>query len=119
MDSMADDEYECFSCNRRFKSRVFNISREWERVHFEYSIPEVEIEGSYGLECYCSLQCLAARRVEVMAKEGVPIRRPGVEPIEICAKCGGFVDMAEFHLTYLEDEQIYKGTFPVQVVDID
>ncbi|CAG9219342.1 hypothetical protein BCAR13_410049 [Paraburkholderia caribensis] len=116
MSSIPDDEYECLTCNRRFNSRVFNISREWERVDFECLIPEVEIEGSYGLECYCSLQCLVARRAEVMAREDVPIRRPGLEPIEICAKCGGPVDMTDCHLTYVEDETIDQWMFEVQVV---
>lgn len=119
MSSIPNDEYECFTCDRRFKSRAFSISREWDRVHFEYSLPEVEIEGAYGLECYCSLECLTARRTDVMAQENVPIRRPGLEPVEICAKCGGPVDMTEFHLTYVEDETVRRGMFEVQVVSLD
>jgi len=119
MNSMAHDEYQCFSCSKRFRSRVFSITREWECVHFEYYLPEIEIENSCGLECYCSFECLSERRAEVMKREGVPIRRPGLEPIEICAKCGGPVNMAEFHLTYLEDEGLHRGTFGIQTVDVD
>jgi hypothetical protein len=109
MSSIAEDEFECFTCNKKFKKRVFEISREWDCVDFKKAIPEVEIEGAYGLECYCSWSCLETRRAEVMASEGVPIRRPGLEPFEICAKCGGPVDMAKFHLAYVEEETITEG----------
>ncbi len=100
MNTLAEGEYECFTCSVRFKWRVFSITREWERVHFGKALPEIEIVGAEGLECYCSKPCLARRRDEVMVREGVPIRYPDIVPVERCAKCGGPVDMSEFHLTY-------------------
>lgn len=102
METLDEDDYECFTCNRIFKGRVFEIAREWERVHFSESIPEVEIEDSRGLECYCSQLCANLRREEVMAREGVPIRHPGLGPIEPCSKCGAPIDMTQFHVTYVD-----------------
>ncbi|TCG02932.1 hypothetical protein BZM27_52185 [Paraburkholderia steynii] len=54
-----------------------------------------------------------------MASEGVPIRRVGTTPIEMCAKCGGPVDMSEFHLAYLEDESKIEGLFQARTVSLD
>ncbi|MGT2476484.1 hypothetical protein [Paraburkholderia terrae] len=101
MESPDEDDYECYTCDRMFNGRVFQVCREWDRVHFEYDPPEVEISDATALECYCSQACMDARCSLVMANEGVPIRLPGLGPIERCAKCGGPVDMAEYHKTYL------------------
>jgi hypothetical protein len=119
MGAISDDEYECFTCLKRFRGRVFNNSPEWERVHYGAEIPEVEIEDAWGLECYCSRSCQKARRAEVMAREDVPIRRPGIGPLEMCAKCLGPVDMTEFHLTYIEDETVDESTFVSRTVNLD
>ncbi len=118
MDSF-DDEYECFTCKRRFRVSVFSISREWERVDYRGEMPSVEIVGSYGLECYCSQACAAARRHLVMVKEGVPIRCPGIGPLELCAKCRAPVEMDEFHLTYVESHEVHVSGFIRRTVDID
>ncbi|WP_233886395.1 hypothetical protein [Paraburkholderia flagellata] len=106
---ISDDEYECFTCGRIFTTRVFEITREWDRVHYCTILPEVEVEEAYGLECYCSQACLVARRANVMANESVPIRPAGLEPIETCARCAGPVDMSEFHLAYVESETMMNG----------
>ncbi|MBB5463681.1 hypothetical protein [Paraburkholderia sp. Cpub6] len=119
MNSIPEDEYECFTCNIRFKGRVFSITREWERVDFTKSLPVIEIADAEGLECYCSRACLEKRRDEVMAKEGVPIRYPDIGPVESCAKCAEPVDMTEFHLTYLQDESVDEGTFVSRTIDVD
>ena len=118
MQSPSDDEYQCFTCKRVFRSPVFDISRGWERTHFNDEIPSVEIEDSYGLECYCSRACLDARRHLVMHDAGVPIQRPGIGPIESCAKCGGPVDMAEFHLTYVESKEVAVNDLILKPVDV-
>ncbi|WP_277183299.1 hypothetical protein [Caballeronia sp. BR00000012568055] len=102
METLDSDSYQCFTCDRIFSGRVFEIAREWERVHFSDGIPEAEIEDSWGLECYCSQLCADLRREEVMAREGVPIRHPDLGPIEPCSKCGFPIDMTQFHLTYVE-----------------
>jgi hypothetical protein len=82
MSAIADDEYECYTCLKRFKGRVFNIGREWERVHYGAEIPEIEIEDAWGLECYCSHSCQEARRAGVMALEDVPILRQELDPLK-------------------------------------
>ncbi len=102
METMDSDDYQCFTCDRIFRGRVFEIAREWERVHFSENIPDVEIEGSYGIECFCSQLCTDLRREEVMAREGVPIHHPDLGPIEPCSKCGAPIDMTQFHLAYVE-----------------
>jgi hypothetical protein len=119
MVQFADDEYECFTCKRRFRTSVFSIVREWNRVDYSGELPSVEITESYGLECYCSQTCLNLRLVIVMASEGVPIRRPGLGPVESCAKCRALVDMEEFHLTYLESYEVHETNFIVRTVDVD
>lgn len=119
MATIPTDEYECFTCQIRFKGRVFSIAREWERVHFGKALPEVEIVDADGLECYCSKICLEQRCEEVMAREEVPIRRPDIGPVERCAKCGGPVDMCEFHLAYIEDEYVDEGTCGSRTIDVD
>lgn len=118
MESLADDEYQCFNCNRIFRGRVFEVTGEWNRTHFEDELPSVEVEGSVGLECYCSRRCLDARLRLVMAAEGVPIRHPGIGPIEKCAKCNGPVDMTRFHLTYLEDCVEYATTLELDYLAV-
>jgi hypothetical protein len=68
MESPADDEYQCFTCNRRFRGHVFEVVKEWDRMHFENEPPSVEIEGSTGLECYCSKRCLDARLADLPSR---------------------------------------------------
>jgi hypothetical protein len=95
---------------------VFEVSREWKRVHFGKGLPEVEITDSISIEYYCSDVCLAISRADVMEHAGVPIRPTGIGPIEACAKCRGPVDMTEFHLTYVEEEYIVDESFGVKPV---
>lgn len=116
MDQFDEDEYECFTCRRRFHSAVFSISREWNRVHYDSVVPEVEITGSEGLECYCSEACAASRRSLVMANESVPISYPDIGPVETCSKCRAPVDMAEFHVTYLESYDVHRGANALETV---
>jgi hypothetical protein len=69
MDQLDGDEYECYTCKQRFRSASFSISREWNRVNYAGDEPEVEIQGSEGLECYCSQACATSRRDLVMERE--------------------------------------------------
>jgi hypothetical protein len=75
-------------------------------------MPSLVIEEHHWLEQYCSERCREARLETVMAREAVPIRRPGLGPIELCAKCRSPVDMSRLHLTYLETKYIdEQGAF--------
>ncbi|WP_125477820.1 hypothetical protein [Caballeronia terrestris] len=59
-----------------------------------------------------------ARTLEVMKRENTPIRRPGIGPIELCARCQGVVDMSHFHLTYLKSEGVWNdGDFDTPEID--
>jgi hypothetical protein len=71
METLDDNSFECFTCSRIFTGRVHEITREWERTDFGGELPEIEIVGSCGLECYCSRSCLDARCRLVMANEGL------------------------------------------------
>ena len=72
-----------------------------------------------GLECYCSRDCLDARRPVVMAAEKVPTQWPGIGPVEACAKCGGPVDMTCFHRTYLESCSKHESDFVLNTLSVE
>ena len=40
----------------------------------------------------------------------VPNQRPGVGPVEVCARCWGPGDMSNWHLVFLESDTNTKGT---------
>jgi hypothetical protein len=110
--------YQCVTCRTIFDNPVFEIVREWERVDYAEVMPCFEIESSEAIECYCSSTCMDARTPEVMKREDTPIRRPGIGPIELCARCQGVVDMSHFHLTYLKSKGVWKdGEFDTPEID--
>jgi hypothetical protein len=42
-----------------------------------------------------------------------------MEPIDLCAKCRAPVDMTEFHLTYVESEEVHENSIAIRTVDMD
>lgn len=119
---MSDDddlEFECESCGKMFSGVLFAIDREFERVAFAAGeLPVVSISGSENIANFCSADCRKKGRESVMRAEGVPIQRVGLGPIETCAKCGGPVDMTGWHLTYLDSDTRFEGSYP-QPLDVD
>ena len=114
MDANVDIEFECETCGVMFREMVYEVAKEIDRVHYrESEVEEVEIHGSENLANFCSKQCRSASLVTVMSREGVPIKRVGVDPIEPCAKCGGPVDMSDYHLTYVEQDIKFLPTSTV------
>ncbi len=99
-------EFECMNCGKMFTRKWYDLSRTYERVHYKSPtlLDEVEIEDAEGIGTFCSQQCLDVGRAPVMRDEGVPIpsARPGIGPVESCAKCSGPVDMSDWHLTYTD-----------------
>jgi len=99
-------EFECMACSKMFSRLWFDISRSYDRVHYKHprAPDEVEVSMSEGIGIFCSAACLEASRDRVMRDQGVliPRVRPGIEPIECCAKCAGPVDMSDWHLTFSE-----------------
>jgi hypothetical protein len=117
--SHTEDQCECFHCRQIFKSPIFETACEWNRVVYSDGLPSVEIEEHQWLEQYCSEGCRNARLDVVMAREDVPIRRPGLGPIELCAKCRRPVDMSRLHLTYLETRYFIDEHDGLTPVDAD
>jgi hypothetical protein len=114
-----ENQCQCFHCNQTFESPVFETACEWNRVLYSDGLPSLEIEEHHWLEQYCSERCREARLETVMAREAVPIRRPGLGPIELCAKCRRPVDMSRLHLTYLETKYLIDEHGGFTPVDAD
>lgn len=106
-------QFECETCGSLFQDRLFDISREYERVIFNGANDpdEIEIADSESIANFCSSTCRDLGKIAAMAVKCVPIPpvRPGIGPIESCAKCKGPVDMADWHLTYVEGELDTSG----------
>jgi hypothetical protein len=114
-----DMEFECESCGVMFKETLYGIDREQNKVIFcDKGLLEVDIRSSENIANFCSHSCRERGREAVMRKEQVPERRVGVEPIEPCAKCGGPVDMSDWHLTYVESDTRFTGDVG-DTLDID
>ena len=101
-----DTRYECYACDRAFRSRVFSLNRQFERVTFGSPMPIVSVEHADGLACYCSASCMNLHYPREMVKQQVPIPalQPDVGPVEVCAICKGPVDMTRLHLTFILEE---------------
>lgn len=106
-------QFECETCGTMFQDRLFDISREYERVIFNRpSLPdEIEIADAENIANFCSSVCRELGKVAVMAVQRVPIPpvRPGIGPVESCSKCKGPVDMADWHLSFVEGELDTSG----------
>lgn len=118
MSAINSEVYECFHCGCAFRTTIFEVIREMDRVHFETDPPMVEVREAEGLECYCSRTCLDAHAPIIMARERTPISHPGIGPVEVCARCQGPVDMTRFHLTYLASAAMNEG-FSMRGLEID
>lgn len=112
---MRDDiiEFECEWCSSMFRDLLFDISREYGRVHYRSpsSLEQVEVKGSESIANFYSRKCRAQKRLAVMAAQRVPIpaKRPSLGPVESCAKCCGPVDMSGWHLTFVESDMDLVG----------
>lgn len=99
-------EFECRACRKMFTRVWFEVARSIERVQFDgpSGLPEVETSHADGLAEFCSRDCLGISKQGVMEEQGVPIpsNRPGIGPVETCAKCSGPVDTSDWHLTFAE-----------------
>ena len=104
-------EIECMSCGSMFRGTLYAVDREVKRVAFDASdVPTVHVKESEDIGSLCSVDCRERGRDAVMKAEGVPIRRPGIGPIESCAKCGRPVDMTNWHRTYLDHDLRFSGS---------
>jgi hypothetical protein len=101
-----DNCYGCMVCEKPFRSPLFSISRQFERIIFyeDDRLPEGEVIAAEGIGTYCSQQCLDNSRDKMLAEEKVRATFPGPGPIETCSRCNGPVDMTRFHLVWTEEE---------------
>jgi hypothetical protein len=115
-------DFECMHCRKMFTRKWFDLGKAFERVHYlsPLSLDEVEIEDADSIGVYCTQECLNSGRAALMNSEGVPIPtvRPGIGPVESCAKCSGPVDMSDWHLTYTEGCQMEERG-GVRIVEVD
>lgn len=113
-----DIEFECDACGVMFRGTLFGIDREYNKVIYGEQSTEVAVRDSETSAGFCSLACRNLARAAALRREGVPERRVGIEPIEPCAKCGGPVDMADWHLTFVESDIDFSSGCG-QVLDLD
>jgi hypothetical protein len=116
-------DFECMLCRQLFEQRWFDLARSLERVHFRSpeAFDEVEVSDAESVGVFCSSGCLQAGRAQLMQDQGVPIPsvRPGIGPLEQCAKCHRPVDMSAWHLTYTECESLEEvGRFGIQTIEL-
>lgn len=106
-------EFECMSCGVMFNRTWFEVSRGFERVHFNSpaALDEVETSLSENLSAACSRACHSTTRLAVMREQAVPIPtvRPSIGPVEACARCSGPVDMSDWHLTFGDAKMEEEG----------
>ena len=99
-----DECFYCDTCNKRFRSPLYDVSKEFERTIFfqEPLLPEVEIIGAETIAGFCSPGCRDKKRNHLLKREKIRATYPGIGPVESCSRCGAPVDMTNFHLTYIE-----------------
>ncbi len=116
-------DFECMYCRKMFTRKWHDLSKAFERVHYlsPPSLHEVEIDGAHSIGVFCTQGCLDLGRAALMDTEGVPIPtvRPGIGPVESCAKCSGPVDMSDWHLTYTEGCLIEEPEGKSRILEVD
>lgn len=103
-DEWGDECFFCDACGKRFRTPLYDISREFEQTFFyqEPRSPEIEVLGAESIANYCSASCREQKRDELLHQERVRATFPGIGPVESCSRCGGAVDMTKLHLTYVQ-----------------
>lgn len=108
------ENFDCGCSGSKVTGRLFEISRERARVIYSSpaGVDEADISGSDGLACFCSKTCLDILLPKVMMQQqvSIPKTHPGIEPIERCAKCGGVVDMSDWHAAFVTSESELLGS---------
>ncbi len=121
-DEWKDECFYCDTCNKRFRSPLYDVSKEFERTIFfeDPLLPEVEIIGAETIAGFCSPTCRDKKRDYLLQQEKIRATYPGIGPVEPCSRCGAPVDMTNFHLTYIEMDttQDWNRTlFGVEVIN--
>lgn len=112
----ASINFECTFCGSLVGDALFDVAREYERMRYKDSSDgfevAIDISTSESLAGFCSKLCRHQGGASVMAtmRIRVPNQRPAFGPIEVCARCGGPVDMSDWHLVFLESDTNTKWT---------
>ena len=105
---MNNAAFQCFACGAHFDGKLFDIAREYIRVIYNSppQLHERDVHSADAIGEFCSSECRERGRSAVLARDGVsiPAMRPGIEPIEICARCSGPVDMSDWHVLITESD---------------
>lgn len=99
-----DECFYCDTCNKRFRSPLYDVSKEFERTIFfeEPLMPEIDVIGAETIAYFCSPSCRDMKRDHLLTQEKIRATYPGIGPVEPCSRCGAPVDMTKYHLTYVE-----------------
>lgn len=101
-----DDCFYCMACNKRFRSPLYDVTKEFERTIFfeEPRIPEIDIVGAEVVAGYCSPSCRDQSLAQFLELEQIRATFPDIGPIEACSRCNSPIDMTQYHLTYVETD---------------
>lgn len=106
-DMPASENYgECDACGVSLTARYWTFDRLVERVDYNRpgdtpsSSATVTVLRSETLEQMCSEDCARLVAFLRLAERGLRQGECGTGPIEVCAKCGGPVDLTQSHVAY-------------------
>lgn len=114
-DEHDDDCFYCDACNKRFRSPLYDVTKDFERTIFfdEPLIPEIDIMGAESIAYFCSPSCRDKKRDQLLTQEDIRATYPEIGPIESCSRCGAPVDMTEFHLAFVEMDTTHDWDRPL------
>lgn len=120
-DYWGDNCFYCDTCGQRFRSPLYDVSKEYERTIFyeEPLLPEIEIIGAETVAYFCSPSCRDKKRDHLLIQEKIRATYPGIGPVEPCSRCGAPVDKTNYHLTYIEMDTTQdwdRALFGVEVI---
>lgn len=102
-----NDYSNCEMCNRKLKKHFYSFDRHVEQAHYgsDDGQTEISVLRAETVAAYCSAKCAWASIIPELAERGLKHTGGGVGPIEVCAKCGGLVDMSQPHVSYTYHDQ--------------
>ena len=117
-----DECFYCDNCGKRFRSPLYDVSKEYQFTNFYDTtrLPEIEIMGAEVIANYCSSNCRKNHRNLILKREKIQATFPDIGPIEKCSRCHGPVQMTIFHLAFVEsvsEQNWEKPMFGVNVLN--
>jgi hypothetical protein len=109
MITMADFN-NCPVCNKKLSNHFYSFDRHVEVSQYKQFMGSTSLtvlRSEPIAEC-CSAECAWSSIFLGLAERGLKLTGGGVGPIEVCAKCGGPVDMSEPHVSYVYHDQTFE-----------